>query len=225
LIYNERKQYATARQYLREAIRRNPDWAVPYNNMGTSYFYEKSYDQAADHYQKAAALAPQWARPHAWLGDIAYERKDFCAAQQEYQSALDLATPGMSNWNPQRIQSKRDGAAAKCSQASAADSSPRRIEFGAGGTTATVRGSTSGTDAYVIGAGAGQTMSVSLFAEAGNVTLQVLDANMNPLGATDREVSEWSGTLTYSGEYNIRVTATTVGTAAYTLRVTIPPLG
>ena len=213
LIYNERRQYATARPYLLEAIRRDPKWAVPYNNMGTSYFYEKNYDEAAGYYKKAASLAPQWARPHAWLGDIAYERKDFCTAQQEYQSALDLATPGMSNWNPQRIENKRDSAAAKCSQSQYA---PRRIEFGAGGTTASLRGSTSGTDAYVISAGAGQTMTVSLTTEGAGTTLR----GMKPLG----EGTWWQGTLPYKGDYNIQVSAAG-GTSTYTLRVTIPPLG
>jgi tetratricopeptide (TPR) repeat protein len=217
LIYNERRQYATARPYLLEAIRRDPKWAVPYNNLGTSYFYEKNYNEAASYYEKAASLAPQWARPHAWLGDIAYERKDFCTAQQEYQSALDLATPGMSSWNPQRIESKRDSAAAKCTQSQYA---PRRIEFGVGGTTASLRGSTSGTDAYVISAGAGQTMTVSLTTEGAVATLRVLDTGMNQLG----EGAWWQGTLPYKGDYNIQVTAAG-GTFTYTLRVTIPPLG
>lgn len=217
LIYNERRQYATARPYLLEAIRRDPKWAVPYNNMGTSYFYEKNYDEAAGYYEKAASLAPQWARPHAWLGDIAYERKDFCTARQEYQSALDLATPGMSSWNPQRIESKRDSAAAKCTQSQYA---PRRIEFGVGGTTASLRGSTSGTDAYVISAGAGQTMTISLTTEGAGATVRVLDAGMNHLG----EGAWWQGTLPHRGDYNIQVTAAG-GTSTYTLRITIPPLG
>lgn len=223
LIHNDREQFDTARTYLAEAIRRDPGWAPPYNNMGTSYLRQKNYDQAAEYYRRAAELAPRWARPHAWLGDIAYQRKDFCGAQQEYQSALDLATPGMTNWNPQRIQSKRDDAAAKCAGGVSGGAGASRIQFGTGGTTATVSGSTAGTDAYVIAARAEQTMSVRLTAQGGGATLQVLDSGMNLLGEAAAGGS-WSGTLSYTGDYNIIVTSTG-GVAAYTLRVTIPPLG
>ncbi|HEV2763707.1 MAG TPA: tetratricopeptide repeat protein, partial [Pyrinomonadaceae bacterium] len=223
LIYNERKQYETARKYLRDAIRRDPNWAVPYNNMGTSYFYERSYDQAAEYYQKAASLAPQWARPHAWLGDIAYERKDFCTARQEYQTALDFAAPGMNNWNPERIQSKRDSAAAKCAQPVSSDAGRERITFGLGGTAASLRGYTSGTNSYVISALANQNMNVWLAADSGSPALRVFDSAMNPL-STGEGLTSWSGTLPYSGDYNILVTSAGGG-AAYTLHVTIPPRG
>jgi tetratricopeptide (TPR) repeat protein len=94
LVYNEKKEYATARQYLHEAVRRNPNWAYPYNNIGTSYFYEKNYDQAEIYYRQAVERSPQWARPHAWLGDIAMHRKDYLRAAEEYQAVLDLAQSG-----------------------------------------------------------------------------------------------------------------------------------
>ncbi len=223
LIYNERKQYATARQFLTEAMRRDPQWAAPYNNMGTSYFYEKDYDDAKNYYQQARDRAPQWARPHAWLGDIAFEHGDFCDAQQEYKTALDLATPSMTSWNPQRIQSKLERAAAKCGQAKGEEANPQRIHFSAGSVTASVSGSTSATAAYVISVRANQTMSVALNADTNNATLQVLDSALNQLRASANSSTSWTGTLPYTGDYNIQVIASG-GTANYTLQVTIPPL-
>jgi tetratricopeptide (TPR) repeat protein len=219
LLYNERKQYATARKYLLEAIRRKPEWAVPYNNVGTSYFYERNYTQAASYYKQSAERAPEWARPHAWLGDIAYEQGDFCEAQQQYQTALNLATPGMGSWNPEKIQDKLKRASDKCAQNSY--ESERRIKFGVGATTAVVNGSAVGIHHYLINVQANQTMTVALSSQENNATFQVLNTQMELLieAATDR----WAGTVARQGDYHILVKPT-AGTANYTLQVTIPPL-
>jgi tetratricopeptide (TPR) repeat protein len=91
LIYNERKDYSTARQYLYEAVRREPNWALPYNNLGTSFYYEKDYSQAELYYQKAVERAPRWARPHAWLGDIAMRQNYYDRAVEEFQLVLEFA--------------------------------------------------------------------------------------------------------------------------------------
>lgn len=113
-MLNEHKRYSESRTYLREAIRRNPNWALPYNNMGTSYFYENNFSDAQSNYRKAVSLAPSWARPHAWLGSIAAKQKDYCAAVAEFEQALRLSTPGMSTWDPQKIQRELDIARGRC---------------------------------------------------------------------------------------------------------------
>lgn len=115
-VLNNLEDYETARRYLREAIRLNPNWAIPHNNMGTSYLRQGDYDQAAGYYERARALAPDWARPYAWLGDIANERRDYCGARDLYQAAIDRATPGMSSWDPQRMQNKLNRATEQCAQ-------------------------------------------------------------------------------------------------------------
>jgi tetratricopeptide (TPR) repeat protein len=116
LIYNERKNYQTARTFLFEAIRREPQLALPYNNIGTSFFYEKNDAQAEGYYRQAIERAPQWPRPHAWLGDIAMRRKDFNMAVQEYQAVLDLDPSGGSgidiNVIRRRLEQAQRGAAA-----------------------------------------------------------------------------------------------------------------
>lgn len=94
VLYSERKQYQTARQFIFEAIRREPAWAVPYNNAGTTFVLERNDDDAEAYYQQAVERAPTWARPHAWLGDIAMRRGDYDRAVSEYEATLNLAVPG-----------------------------------------------------------------------------------------------------------------------------------
>ncbi len=110
LIYNELKNYPTARPFFLEAIRREPQLALPYNNIGTSYFYEKNDTQAEGYYRQAIERAPQWARPHAWLGDIAMRRKDFNVAVQEYETALSLDPSGTSGIDANRIRQQLEQA-------------------------------------------------------------------------------------------------------------------
>ena len=110
LIYNERKDYFTARRFLQEAINRDPNWAVPYNNMGTSYFYERNYDQAEYYYREAVNRAANWGRPHAWLGAIAMQRKDYWSAVREFEIVLDSSTIGKENIDLQRISQQLEQA-------------------------------------------------------------------------------------------------------------------
>lgn len=110
LIYNERKDYSTARGYLLEATRRNPGWAVPYNNLGTSYFYEKDYDQAEYYYNQAVERDSLWARPHSWLGTIAMQKQDYSRAVQEFQRVLDSAATGTENIDTGRINQQLERA-------------------------------------------------------------------------------------------------------------------
>jgi tetratricopeptide (TPR) repeat protein len=106
LIYNERRDYATARGYLYEAIRRDPSWALPYNNVGTSFFYERDYAQAESYYRQAAARAPNWGRPHFWLGDIAMHNQDYERAVQEYEKGLSLTDSGATSIDLDKVREK-----------------------------------------------------------------------------------------------------------------------
>jgi tetratricopeptide (TPR) repeat protein/predicted amidophosphoribosyltransferase len=116
LIYNELKDYATARQFLLEAIRREPGWAVPYNNAGTSFFYERDYSQAENYYRQAVERAQSWGRPHFWLGDIAMHNQTYSLAVQEYEAGLNLTQPGATNLDLDKIREKLDQARQKAAQ-------------------------------------------------------------------------------------------------------------
>jgi len=117
LLYNERKDYSTARGYLLEATRRDPSWAVPYNNLGTSYFYDKDYDQAEYYYGQAVERNSQWARPHSWLGAIAMQKKDYSRAVQEFQSVLDSNAIGTENIDLGKISQQLERARQMSGQA------------------------------------------------------------------------------------------------------------
>jgi tetratricopeptide (TPR) repeat protein len=116
LIYNERKDYSTARQYLFEATRREPDWAVPYNNIGTSFFFERDYTQAEIYYRRAVERDQRWGRPHFWLGDIAYQNQNFSLAVEEYEGGLSLTQPSATNLDLSKIRTKLEQARQKAAQ-------------------------------------------------------------------------------------------------------------
>ena len=116
VIYNERKEYQTARQFALEAIRREPNWAVPYNNVGTSYFLEKNDNKAESYYRQAIERAPNWPRPHVWLGDIAMRRKNYDQAVREYEATLNLAVPGTTTLNLLEIKRRLELARKKSEQ-------------------------------------------------------------------------------------------------------------
>ena len=119
IIYNERKEWQTARQFLLEAIHRDTNWAIPYNNLGTSYFFEKNDQQAWSYYQQAVERAPNWARPHAWLGDLAMRKKDYGVAVEEYQKVLDLSHADNTSLDLNEIRKRLDQAKSKSQQATA----------------------------------------------------------------------------------------------------------
>ena len=121
----------------------------------------------------------------------------------------------MGNWNPQTIKERLDKARQRCGSSAVPE---KRIRFGAGGTTASVSGTTGGKDAYVLGAMASQVMTVSLSSEKDNARMQV----MNPRGENLGSGTRWSGTLSETGDYRVYVEATS-DVASYTLQVTIPP--
>ncbi len=97
VIYNERKDYSTARVFLFDAMNRNPKWANPYNNIGTSYFYENNLYEAENYYLQAIERAPDWARPHAWLGTIAMKNQDYSRAVHEFEKVLSSNSTGSLN--------------------------------------------------------------------------------------------------------------------------------
>ena len=96
LIYNELKNYETARTFLQQAIDREPNWAFPYNNYGTSLYNQKMYREAMPYYQKAAQIVPRWARAHAWLASVAKETGDYttCVSELEMVLAPDAVGAG-----------------------------------------------------------------------------------------------------------------------------------
>jgi tetratricopeptide (TPR) repeat protein len=110
LMYNENKDYSTARTYLFQAIERASGWTIPYNNIGTSYYYENNFDQAAYYYEKAIEYDSKWARPHAWLGSIAMKQGDCNRAASEFEQVLSSNATGTEKMDLGKIQQALDKA-------------------------------------------------------------------------------------------------------------------
>jgi tetratricopeptide (TPR) repeat protein len=99
-----KQKWSNAIPYYERAISLQADWEIPYNNLGTAYFYLDNLDTAEGYYRQAIQRNSHWARPHKWLGDI-YERKnDFATAVREYQTAVDLYNPNNDSLRIDLIQ-------------------------------------------------------------------------------------------------------------------------
>lgn len=99
-----KQKWSNAIPYYERAISLQADWEIPYNNLGTAYFYLDNLDAAEGYYRQAIQRNSNWARPHKWLGDI-YERKnDLAIAVREYQTAVDLYNPNTDSLRVDLIQ-------------------------------------------------------------------------------------------------------------------------
>ncbi|HEX5708926.1 MAG TPA: hypothetical protein VFX96_16620 [Pyrinomonadaceae bacterium] len=99
----------SALEYYRRANQLDPNWEIPYNNMGTAYFIlGPNYDaEAESNYRRAVQMNPSWARPHYWLGEL-YERKGpawRASALNEYQTAYRLGKDNLPV-TAQQLESK-----------------------------------------------------------------------------------------------------------------------
>lgn len=100
-----------------------------------------------------------------------------------------------------------------------------RINFAPGAISATRTGTlTMGDmDRYVLGASAGQNMSVSVASGNNNVILVIFGKDGTVLISDHADASSWSGVLPSTQDYFIDVRAIDGTSANYTLTVTIPP--
>ena len=104
---------------------------------------------------------------------------------------------------------------------------PVRIQFAAGATSALMRGGAppAGTDSYVLGAMAGQTMIVRLTAAHGLGLIVIWGEDGTVLISDHAEATEWTGVLPSTQDYYIDVrSAADSPPLHYTLEVVIPPL-
>jgi len=100
----------------------------------------------------------------------------------------------------------------------------KRVRFAKGTHTATLKGAVirATKDKYLLGARAGQTMTVSITALEQNAVFYIAGPDGSTLaGAEDEsDITNWTGELPDSGDYSIYVSPTR-GNASYTLKLTI----
>ncbi|MCP4668488.1 MAG: tetratricopeptide repeat protein, partial [Deltaproteobacteria bacterium] len=85
------RDYGRAREFLYEALNRNPDFPSPYLNLGVINLRLKELPEAVKHFEKVLALDP-----HSRLGHYNLAAARF--NQREYDKALSILKKGITLW-------------------------------------------------------------------------------------------------------------------------------
>lgn len=89
LVYEEKKDFASAVKEFNKAIELNPKWAIPYNNRGYAYLNQKQYAQAQEDFETAIKLDGSMPTPYINLAGLAWQqKKDKKATYQYLEQAL-----------------------------------------------------------------------------------------------------------------------------------------
>ncbi len=102
-------------------------------------------------------------------------------------------------------------------------SAPERIRFAPGAVSATVSGYSSAIEPkrYVLGAAAGQTMTLDLWAQSVFTSITLIDPSGRHLIGGEYRTQQWTGQLPLSGDYIVEVLNGGQGIIDFSLSVTI----
>jgi tetratricopeptide (TPR) repeat protein len=84
------KDYKGSEQAYRQAVAKAPDFALGYNNLGSSLTWQGRWEESIDYYRRAAQLEPNAASFHRNLANALYETNKLEEAQTEYEAVLSL---------------------------------------------------------------------------------------------------------------------------------------
>ena len=90
-IYNAKKDYATARQYLNAGLRLSPDDGFLYYNIGVNLVLQHLPDSAIQAFARAARLDTTLYLAHLNAGVLQYERNRFAPAARHLRTMLRLS--------------------------------------------------------------------------------------------------------------------------------------
>jgi outer membrane protein OmpA-like peptidoglycan-associated protein len=93
---------------LQQAVRRCPDHAKAWLNLGNLYEKQYKLDAAITAYGKANALDPNLGTPLAGLGDAALKQGRFSAAQRWYKDFLAFLKAEDTRGNPRKLNIYKD---------------------------------------------------------------------------------------------------------------------
>jgi hypothetical protein len=154
------------------------------------------------------------------------ENGDVLLSDHAEVSSFERALPATQDYYIQ-VKGRPEGATAYTMTVSipGGPAGVERIEFAPGSTSTTVSGqlSASGSDQYVLGAQAGQTMNIDTSFSEGMAILAVWGADGDVLLSDHAESSTFRGALPATQDYYILVKGRPEGSTSYALTVTIPP--
>jgi len=89
LAFRERR-YEDAIKAYKEAIKLDPDWALPYNSIGVAYIRQKNWTKVLEWCSQAKRRDSDWVFPYFNMGWAFYNLKRYDEAEQEYEKAAEL---------------------------------------------------------------------------------------------------------------------------------------
>lgn len=75
-----------------KAIKAEPGYVIPYNNLGLAQFHSEDTDKAIVSYRSAVAIAPKYLLARWNLAHALRKQREFDASETEYRAAIELAT-------------------------------------------------------------------------------------------------------------------------------------
>ena len=89
-FYQGQREYPTAIEEFKKAIKLNPDYAPVYNDLGYSYLYLGKYSEAEKALKKYTELIPDEPNPYDSLGELLMKEGKFNESIEAYQKALSF---------------------------------------------------------------------------------------------------------------------------------------
>lgn len=87
---------------LLRATEYDPNWVLPFNELGKNYVKLNDHTHAAEAYRRAIAIDPNWVFPQLNLGGVYLHKKQWDLAEQSYLKSIQLdptlATPWYFLW-------------------------------------------------------------------------------------------------------------------------------
>ncbi len=91
VLLSDLRKYEEAIEKFEKAIILDPKFAIPYNNLGRTLFYQKEYERAIECYQIAIDLDSKFVDPHCSFGYYLISvKEDDEGALKHYQKAVDI---------------------------------------------------------------------------------------------------------------------------------------
>lgn len=84
------QNYAVALNHYKQAIKKDPQFAPAYHNLGSVQYLMNDYPNALENYSQAIALNPNEAEPYASRGALYFGLRKYDQALQDFEKALGL---------------------------------------------------------------------------------------------------------------------------------------